>query len=109
MMDERDRLTEVIIGAAIEAHRELGPGLLESAYEACLAHELRQRGLEVERQKILPVTYKGIRIESGFRIDLLIEKQVIVPRCQGSCRLTNPGPSAAQCLRGAARSLPAAG
>lgn len=77
----RDRLNAItaqIIGAAIEVHRELGPGLLESAYETCLFHELTQRGLKVERQKGLPVTYKGLNLESGYRIDLLVEDQVIV-------------------------------
>ena len=71
-------LTEVIIGAAIAVHRELGPGLLESAYEACLVYELETQGLRVERQKPLPLLYRGIRIDCGYRIDLLVEEQVIV-------------------------------
>ncbi|MGH8225820.1 MAG: GxxExxY protein [Gammaproteobacteria bacterium] len=71
-------LTEEIIAAAIEVHRELGPGLLESAYEVCLAAELVRRGLAMERQKSLPVTYKGLRIDCGYRIDLLVENKVIV-------------------------------
>ena len=71
-------LTETIIGAAIEVHRELGPGLLESAYEACLVYELEERGLNVERQKSLPVIYKTNRIDCGYRLDLLVEDQVIV-------------------------------
>jgi GxxExxY protein len=78
MREELNRITEVIIGAAIAVHRELGPGLLESAYEACLAYELVERGLGVERQKELPVVYKGVRVECGYRIDLLVEKQVVV-------------------------------
>lgn len=71
-------LTEKIIGAAIEVHRHLGPGLLESAYETCLEYELQLLGLTVERQKPLPVVYKGIRLEQGYRIDLLVQQQVIV-------------------------------
>ena len=73
-----NQLTEKIIGAALEAHRHLGPGLLESAYETCLAYELEQLGLAVERQKALPLTYKEIRLDQGYRLDLLVEQQVIV-------------------------------
>lgn len=73
-----NELTHRIIGAAIEVHRELGPGLLESAYEECLAHEFTLRGLSYERQKPLPVTYKGIQVECGFRLDFLVENLVIV-------------------------------
>ncbi len=71
-------VTEQIIGAAIEVHRALGPGLLESTYEACLVHELAERKLDTERQKALPVSYKGVRIDCGYRIDLLVEREVIV-------------------------------
>ena len=71
-------LTEAIIGAAIEVHRELGPGLLESAYEHCLCHELNTRGLDFERQKALPVRYKGIRLDCGYRLDLVVADQVVV-------------------------------
>jgi GxxExxY protein len=71
-------LTEVIIGAAIDVHREIGPGLLESAYEACLAFELLRRNLNIERQKPLAVSYQGQRLECGYRIDLLVETAVIV-------------------------------
>jgi len=73
-----NKLTEQIIGAAIEVHRHLGPGLLESAYESCLVYELKQIGLNVERQKPLPITYKEIKVHQGYRIDLLIEDQVVV-------------------------------
>jgi GxxExxY protein len=73
-----DQITETIIGAAIAVHRELGPGLLESAYEACLVFELAERGLEVARQMELPVIYRGVRIDCGYRLDLLVEKQVVV-------------------------------
>ena len=71
-------VTQQVIAAAIDVHRELGPGLLESTYEACLVFELAERGLRVERQKALPVTYKDVRIDCGYRIDLLVEGQVIV-------------------------------
>jgi GxxExxY protein len=73
-----NRITESIIGAAIEVHRALGPGLLESAYEACLAFELAQRGLKVEQQKPLPVVYREIELDCGYRLDLLVKEAVIV-------------------------------
>lgn len=79
--EEEERLnrsTEKIIGAAIEVHRALGPGLLESAYEACLAFELVQRGLKVEQQKPLPVVYKDVKLDCGYRLDLLVEEAIIV-------------------------------
>lgn len=75
---QNDTLTEQIIGAAIQVHRELGPGLLESAYEVCLCYELSLRGLKVERQKYIPITYKGIQLDGGYRLDLVVEDQVIV-------------------------------
>lgn len=75
---ELNELTRQIIGAAIEVHRHLGPGLLESAYETCLAYELEQLGLSVERQKGLPLIYKEIRLDQGYRIDLLVEEKVVV-------------------------------
>ncbi len=80
-MTERERLngiTEKIIGAAIQVHRVLGPGLLESAYEACLAFELGRRGLKVEQQKPLPVIYEGVKLECGYRIDFLFQGSVVV-------------------------------
>jgi len=73
-----NEISEQIIGAAIEVHRELGPGLLESAYEECLAHEMNLRGLVFERQKPLPVIYKGIRVECGFRLDFIVHDLVVV-------------------------------
>lgn len=73
-----DRITSTIIGAAIEVHRSLGPGLLESAYEACLVYELTERGLRVEQQKPLPLTYKQVHLDCGYRLDLLVEGQVVV-------------------------------
>lgn len=77
MLIDKD-LTDVIIGKAVIVHSTLGPGLLESVYEACLAYELAQSGLFVERQKMLPVRYKEICLDDGLRIDLVIEKKVIV-------------------------------
>ncbi len=76
-MDIEEICSETI-GAAIEVHRHLGPGLLESAYEACLAHELRERKLKVENQRPLPVIYKGLRLDAGYRLDLLVEQVLIV-------------------------------
>ena len=73
-----DRLTHEIIGAAIAVHRALGPGLLESAYEACLAFELTDRGLKVEQQKPMPVIYREVELDCGYRLDLLVEDSVIV-------------------------------
>ena len=75
---ELNLLTEKIIGAAIEVHRHLGPGLLEATYETCLAYELEKLGLTVERQKILPLVYKEIHLDQGYRLDLLVEQKVIV-------------------------------
>ena len=66
------------IGAIIELHRQMGPGLLESAYEECLARELSIRGIRFERQKSIPVVYKGIKLECGYRIDLLVEHRIVV-------------------------------
>ena len=73
-----DSLSNRVIGCAIEVHRELGPGLLESAYEQCLAHELKLGGIQFDRQKNLPVEYKGQKIDCGYRIDLLVEGQLIL-------------------------------
>ena len=73
-----NEITHEIIGAAIEVHKLLGPGLLESAYEECLAHELQLRSLRVERQKAVPVVYKDTKLECGYRIDLLVEGRIVV-------------------------------
>ena len=73
-----DDITDRVIGAAIQVHRALGPGLLESAYEACLPFELTDRGLKVEQQVPLPVVYRGVNLECGYRLDLLVEDVVIV-------------------------------
>ena len=80
-MQEKDRLDQItrgIIGAAIEVHKIVGPGLLESAYQACLAFELRERGLRADEQVPLPLLYKKVRLDCGYRIDLLVEDSVIV-------------------------------
>ncbi|MFH1717999.1 MAG: GxxExxY protein [Planctomycetota bacterium] len=80
-MTEKERLdhvTDCIIGDAIEVHRALGPGLLESAYEACLAFELVEHGLKIERQKSLPVVYRDVKLDCGYRLDMLVEESVVV-------------------------------
>ena len=75
---EKDPLTDKVIGAAIEVHRTLGPGLLESAYEQCLCHELINRGLAIQRQIPIPVIYKGKEIECGFRADLIVDDTLLI-------------------------------
>jgi GxxExxY protein len=75
---DRDPVTERIIGCAIEVHRALGPGLLESAYEKCLAFELGQHGIPFRQQLPVPVEYKGVRLDCGYRIDLLVDDAIIV-------------------------------
>jgi GxxExxY protein len=74
----RDPLTNRVIGLAIGVHRELGPGLLESAYEECLCFELKQSGIAFGRQVPLPVVYKGIRLDCGYRLDVVVQNQLIV-------------------------------
>ena len=78
MKERLNALTEAIIGAAIEVHHALGPGMLESAYDACLAYELLQKGLRIERQKPMPLVYRGQVLDVGYRIDLLVEELVVV-------------------------------
>ncbi len=75
---EINQLSSKIIGAAIEVHKTLGPGLLESAYEECLSHELGLRRLSLERQKQLAITYKGQELDCGYRLDLVVEKAIIL-------------------------------
>lgn len=82
-----DRITSDVIGCAIEVHKALGPGLLESAYEACLVFEVAKRGWMVERQKPLPVRYREVELDCGYRVDLLIEEQVIVEVKSVECLL----------------------
>lgn len=78
-------ITEQIIGAAIEVHRVLGPGLLESAYEECLCRELQSRGIRFQRQVALPLNYKGLKLDCGYRMDLVVEDRVVVEvkACEG--------------------------
>ena len=76
--DEHNALTEHVIGAAIEVHRHLGPGLLESAYEECLCRELSLKGLPFERQLELPIEYKGVRLECGYRLDIVVERLLVL-------------------------------
>jgi GxxExxY protein len=76
--EDNDPRTGPIIGAAIEVHRDLGPGLLESAYEQCLCHELHLRGFSFRRQIDLPVLYKGLKLDCGYKIDLLVRDEVIL-------------------------------
>ena len=75
---EPNILTEEIIGAAIEVHRALGPGLLESAYEECLCRELDLRGIQFVRQHPLPLEYRGVKLDCGYRLDMLVEDLVVV-------------------------------
>ncbi len=80
-MQDKEKLDEIsrrIIGAAIEVHRHLGPGLLESAYQSCLAFELKQLGLKLEEQKPLPIVYKDVKLDCGYRLDLVVEDEIIV-------------------------------
>ncbi len=80
-MQDKEKLDEIsrrIIGAAIEVHLHLGPGLLESAYQSCLAFELKQLGLKLEEQKPLPIVYKDVKLDCGYRLDLVVEDEIIV-------------------------------
>jgi len=77
-MEERDPLTREVIGAAIEVHRELGPGLLESVYQLCLEHELRLRGIEHKPQEPLPLIYKGLHLEADLRMDIYFPGRLVV-------------------------------
>jgi GxxExxY protein len=73
-----NEITRMVIGAAIEVHQTLGPGLLESAYEECLCQELMLRQMPFERQRQLPVTYKGLQLDCGYRLDLLVAQRVVI-------------------------------
>ena len=75
---ETNSLTHLIIGKAIEIHRALGPGLLESAYQECLLFELKEAGLKVEKQKPIPLIYKKVKLDQGYRIDLLVNQKVVI-------------------------------
>jgi len=73
-----NEISSQVIGAAIEVHKQLGPGLLESSYEACLHYELRERGLEVKSQVLVPILYKGFQLDAGYRLDILVENRVVL-------------------------------
>ncbi|MBI3124740.1 MAG: GxxExxY protein [Ignavibacteriales bacterium] len=73
-----NELSEIVIGCAIKVHKKLGPGLLESAYEECLCYEIKKTGLKVEKQKTLPLVYEEVKLDCGYRIDLLVENKLIV-------------------------------
>ena len=77
-MSDNNALTGKVIGAAIEVHKALGPGLLESAYEECLCHELELRSISYERQKELPIEYKGVKVDCDYRLDLLVEDKLVL-------------------------------
>ena len=76
-MIEND-ISKIIIGCAIEVHKQLGPGLLESAYQECLFYELKQAGLQVQKEKPMPIVYKEVKLDHGYRIDLLVEDKVVI-------------------------------
>ncbi len=73
-----NEISSQVIGAAIEVHKHLGPGLLESSYEACLLYELKKQGLEVKSQVMLPILYKGVQLDAGYRLDILVESRLIL-------------------------------
>ena len=75
---EIEKIGKQVVDASIEVHRELGPGLLESTYERCLFHELSLRGIHCERQKTQPIFYKGLELDEGYRLDLLVERKVVL-------------------------------
>ena len=75
---ETNKVTEIIIGSAIRIHRTLGPGLMESSYEACMVYELTSEGLNFQRQMAIPVMYGGVRLDCGYRVDLVVEDRVVV-------------------------------
>lgn len=78
LKESKTDLSTILVDCIFKVHTQLGPGLLESAYESCLAHEIEKRNLDIERQKILPVKYDGLQIDAGYRIDLFIENQFII-------------------------------
>jgi GxxExxY protein len=75
---EINQITEIVIGKAIQVHRNLGPGLLESAYKECLYYELTEAGLNIEKEKAMPLVYQKVKLECGYRVDLFVENQIIV-------------------------------
>ncbi len=77
-MVRENELSKIILGCAIEVHKQLGPGLLESAYQECLFYELKQKGLKVRKEKPMPIIYKEVKLDHGYRIDLLVEEKVVI-------------------------------
>jgi len=77
-MKEEDRISEIVVDAALKVHKALGPGLFESTYEVCLAYELAKAGLKIETQKSLPVIYDDVKLDAGYRLDILVENKVII-------------------------------
>lgn len=77
-MKDEDKIAEIVVNSALKVHKELGPGLLESTYEICLAYELSKAGLKIEIQKSLPVVYGEVKLDAGYRLDILIENKVII-------------------------------
>jgi len=75
---KENELSKMIIGCAIEVHKQLGPGLLESAYQECMFYELKQIGLKVQKEKPMPIVYKEVKLDHGYRIDLLVEEKVVI-------------------------------
>jgi GxxExxY protein len=75
---ELERIAKIVVDCVYKVHSALGPGLLESVYSICLAHELRKRGLKVDREVALPIIYDGVRLESGLRLDMVVESRIIV-------------------------------
>lgn len=73
-----NQITEIIIGCAIKIHRKLGPGLLESAYQTCLIYELKKAGLKVEKEKAMPIIYEEVKLDHGYRIDILVENKIVI-------------------------------
>jgi GxxExxY protein len=77
-MEEENQISNKIIGCAIEVHRQLGPGLLESAYQECLCYELKNSGLYIQREVPMPIVYKEIKLDHGYRLDVLVENKVVI-------------------------------
>lgn len=73
-----NEISRIIIGCAIDVHKQLGPGLLESAYQECLSYELKMAGLKIEKEKPMPIVYKDVKLDHGYRIDLLVENKVVI-------------------------------
>ena len=97
---EINKITHAVIGAAIEVHRHLGPGLLESAYDECLDRELTIRAIPFERQYPLPVEYKGVRLDCGYRLDYLVAKQVVL-ELKAAGKIVLEGPEGIHVIPGA--------